>query len=354
MKSCYTLIFLSIGTSFNMEKPPVKDKSEIASNKSDKHVHGSHVKYKSGSKIITHPSKPASCKGALVRSTTQRLRQDLIDAVKQGEYDRVKSLLAGNASVNPLVSDETSETPLFAAIEAEKYHDKILAKLLEHHADPDQKVRGIAPLTQALKLKREKAALRLLYAHAKTSEDIHLSQEFLSRELFYEIEKKRLDRIKILISLNAPINIQIKSDNGEKDTPLLAAIDVPEKYSKDVFEEVAAIADVNLCAADKGLSPLQKAVLWNNEEAALFLVVRDANLEHSMPLYQKTSFSILQLAQQMNMNELVTTIKSLELSRSNPTEKLKERIDKDKLVAELTRQSTPRRTTSQRAAVPKP
>lgn len=354
MKSWYALIFLNVCTSFNMERPPQKDQTEIARGKSNKHAHGSHVKYKSGSKIITHQSKPASCKGVLVRSTTQRLRQDLIDAVKQGEYDRVKSLLAGNALVNRTESEDTTETPLFAAIEAEKYHDKIVAKLLEHRADPNQKVRGIAPLTQALTLKREKAALRLLYAQAEINDAVSLSQEFLSRELFYEIEKKRLDRVRILISLNAPINIQTRSDNGDKDTPLLAAIDVPEKYNKHIFEEVAAIADVNLCAIDNGLSPLHKAVLWNNEEAALFLVLKDADLNRSLPLYQQTSFSILELAQQMNMYELVTTIKSLELSKSNSTQQLKERIDRDKLVAELNRQSTPRRTKSPPAAVPKP
>lgn len=354
MKYCYTLIFLSIGTSFSMEKPPKKDTSEISHSKSDKHVHGSKVKYKSGSKIITHPSKPASSKGALVRSATQRLGLDLIDAVKQGEYSRVKSLLAaGSNLVNPEITDDTKETPLFAAIEAQPYNDKILAKLLEHHANPDQKVRGIAPLTQALTLKREKAALRLMYSEAKTNEDVVLTPEFMGRELFYEIEKKRIARVKLLVKLGAPVNIRHDSDEGEKDTPLLAAIDVPEKFNKDIFEEVAAIADVNLCAQN-GLSPLYKAVLWNNEEAARFLVLRDANVEYRMPFYQKTSFSVLQLAQQMNMNELITTIKSLELSKSSSTEKLKERIDKDKLVAELTRQSTPRRTTSPRAAVPKP
>lgn len=348
----FALIFLTvIGTNFGMEKPP---KHRTVNTHDDKP--GSHIRY-AGSAVITHQPKPASSKGVLVRSTTKRLASDLIDAVKNGQYDRVKALLAGNARVNPEITDDTQETPLFAAITAPTYHDKILARLLEAGADPNQKVRGIAPVTQALSSKStRKAVLRLLYAGVKTHEKIVLDSDFLADELFYEIKKQRVDRIKQLLKLNAPVNIRTKkdtTDNGERETPLLCTIDVPKKFNRDIFEEIVAIADINFCAQN-GLSPIHKAVLWNNEEAARLLVLKDADTETTVPFYQEKSLTILQLAERMKMTELVKTINSLKLSKSALEEKVKEKIDKDELVAQLVRQTTPRRTKSPRAEVPKP
>lgn len=143
------------------------------------------------------------------------------------------------------------------------------------------------------------------------------------------------------------------TDNGERETPLLCTIDVPKKFNRDIFEEIVAVADVNFCA-QTGLSPIHKAILWNNEEAARLLVLKDADTETTVPFYQEKSLTILQLAERMKMTELAKTINSLKRSKSALEEKVKEKIDKDELVAQLVRQTTPRRTKSPRAEVPKP
>ncbi len=349
MNCQFALIFLIIGnTILSMDEPPKPSNPSKASSKSQV-IRPTRPVLK-GSVITRHQSSKE-----LSQSINQKIGPALMEAVHDGDYERVKELLLIKSTAVNFVSP-TQETPLYAALMAPNYHHKILLKFLACHADLTKVVKNKKPVALALEKENLKAALALFYAGAPITEETILDPSFLAKELFYEIKKGRLDRIKKLIKLNAPINIRRKQDqtgNGEEETPLLCTIDVPEKFNRDIFEEIVAIADVNFCAENK-LSPLYKAVLCNNEEAACLLVLKDADSQYTMPLYQDQSPNILQLAALMKMTELVKTINSIKLSKSISAEKLKEKINADELFAQLVRQTTPRRTKSPRAEAPKP
>ena len=340
MNHRYSLIILScIGALPAMEQPPRrKSRSGIIT-----HLEGS-------GKNIQH----LSTKGHLVRSaTSQRLATDLVTAVQESDYDRVKLLLAGNAPVNPDTPNQ--EAPLFEALAANIYNDKIFAKLLQYHADPNRSSGHITPLAQAITNGNSKAALRLIYAGATLLEPIKIDPIILIKELFYKINKSQLDHIRHLLALGAPINVHSPSKkpiDDEQDTPLLCTIRDSKDFNPPLFELILERADVNFCARG-GLSPLYKAILFSNEAAALRLINHGADLEYEIPFYQEKSLNIEQLAAAMNMPKLIAMIKSLHEKQKSAQKQLAVSVSRDELIATLDAQSTPL-TKSPRAEAQKP
>jgi ankyrin repeat protein len=340
MNHKFTLIFLTvIGTTINMEKPQKPDsKSHI--------VRPTRLK---GSIISPAVPRHQSSK-ELYQSANQKIGPELMAAIHDDEYSRVKELLLIKGSAANYVSSQ-QETPLYAALTANKYNHKIFAKLLAHHADLNRPVKDKTPFELALQRNNPRAALRLIYTGANVHEE--KKKELLAQELFYQLTRtKEKMKIEHLLgyfeSLNIHATTNISNNTGDNDTPLLCTIKEPKNFNETAFEKVLEKSDVNFCARN-GLSPLYKAILFDNENVALRLLMEEAHYEYAMPFFQGKSLSVLELAEQMKMKRVIQTIQQL-AQQANAART----VDKDALVAQLVRQTTPRRTKSPRETVQKP
>lgn len=347
MNYSYACVVLIIaGSSFTMEKP--LRPSHPASGSKSQMIRPTRLK---GS-VITTPIPRTQSSKEVSDSINQRVGSNLIAAIQDGDYEEVKKLLmTRNAAANFM--SPTNETPLFVALTAPNYNHKILIRLLAYYADPNKSVSNKTPFELAIEKNNQRAALQLIYAGAMVQE--HKKRELLQSELFYQLsrpqEKINIARIQHVLRCFDSVNFHPTSDLnnlGNQDTPLLCTIQEPNKFNAAVFQAVLkkSIASRN---ARNGLSPLYKAVLFDNEPAAVRLLMEEANYEYVMQYGKEKPLSIRELAQQMNMAQVVQTIDQLIAQKEAA-----QGVNKDVLVATLEKQTTPRLTKSPREAAPKP
>lgn len=245
----------------------------------------------------------------LSQSLTNSIGVHLMAAIEAGDYSEVKRLLMTQDSAANFVT-KTQETPLYAALTAPKYNHKIFTKLLAYRADLMQKVKGKQPFDLAVEKENYKAALALIYAGFPITQETVLDPLFLAKELFYEIKKARVDRIRHLLALNTPVNIHSTKDPknslGDEDTPLLCTITDQKDFNKQLFDLILRKADTNFCAR-RGLSPLQKAIAVGNEIAAIELLNKAADYKLSVKIQNK-EVSLQKLAQEMNLTIIAAAI----------------------------------------------
>lgn len=350
MNGRFTLIFLTIlNTITSMEKPP--QKPSVPSNDKKSHIIRPTRPVLKGS-IISSPIPRHQSSKELSQSINQKIGPNLMAAIHDGDYQRVKELLLIRSTAVNFVSS-AQETPLYAALTTKTYNHKIFTNLLAHHADLNRPVKDKTPFEWALEKNNPRAALRLIYAGATVQEQ--KKKELLSQELFYQLsrtkEKIKIKQIQQLLVYFDSVNFHSATglaNYTDDDTPLLCTIREPKNFNKAVFKMVLEKSDVNFCARN-GLSPLYKAILFDNEDAALELLMEEAQYEYSMPYYQGKSLSVWQLAEQLKMTRVVQTIEQL-TQQANAAHA----VDKEALVDQLVRQTTPRRTTLPHAEAPKP
>ena len=126
---------------------------------------------------------------------------DLIDAVQNGEIDRVRELL--DSGVNPNFRNIVSDSPLISA--SFDGHTEIVKLLLESGADPNIGYRhGYTPLIFASK-KGHSDVARLLLEHGA---DINIRDRDGKTPLIFASKKGHSDVVRLLLERGADINIQ--------------------------------------------------------------------------------------------------------------------------------------------------
>lgn len=139
-----------------------------------------------------------------------------------------------------------------------------------------------------------------------------IKRNILSRELLQAVKDKQKDKVRALLARKAQIDVHFFTDTqdetGFENTILLTAIKEPQKYSHEILLMLLEHnANVNL-AAKNGLTPLLKAILFSNKEAALALIGAEADVLPKITLFQDQSRNALELAQEMGIQEVVSAI----------------------------------------------
>ena len=138
---------------------------------------------------------------------------DLIDAVQNGDIDRVRELL--DSGVNPNIKHYfNDDSPLISA--SFDGHTEIVKLLLESGADPNIGYRhGYTPLIFASK-KGHSDVVRLLLEHGA---DINIRGKYGNTPLILASRGGHSDIVRLLLERGADINIQ----NDYGNTPLMSA-----------------------------------------------------------------------------------------------------------------------------------
>jgi ankyrin repeat protein len=146
---------------------------------------------------------------------------DLLNAVKSGDVERVRLLLA--QGVDPNLKDSVGNTPLsWATVNG---NIEMVKLLLEHKADPDiaDKVMNITSLYQAAAdIKEEEGEIEKVKLLLKYGADPNIVDTDNVTPLYWAADNGNTEMVKLLLEHKADPNIADKPDNI---TPLHLAAD---------------------------------------------------------------------------------------------------------------------------------
>jgi ankyrin repeat protein len=227
-------------------------------------------------------------KGADVNAHDSQGASPLDDAVWRGQLDAVAMLLAHGARLND-PHTQTGATPVNEA--AFRGNTQVIRYLLGFHPDlsiPDQ--RGYTPLDNAIRMRKEDAALVLLEAEPQERQ----TPEFFAKAMAAVIGSDQVLLARALISHGVEVNTALPSGY----TPLdIAAFDGAVKVTRFLLESGA---DPNLEGKD-GTTPLEDASAKGFDVLAGMLLDHGALVNHpntgsgSTPLYSAALFGNVSL-----------------------------------------------------------
>jgi ankyrin repeat protein len=220
-------------------------------------------------------------KGADVNAHDSQGASPLDDAVWRGQLDAVAMLLAHGARLND-PHTQTGATPVNEA--AFRGNTQVIRYLLGFHPDlsiPDQ--RGYTPLDNAIRMRKEDAALVLLEAEPQERQ----TPEFFAKAMAAVIGSDQVLLARALISHGVEVNTALPSGY----TPLdIAAFDGAVKVTRFLLEDASAKgfdvlagmlldhgALVNHPNTGSGSTPLYSAALFGNVSLVKLLLARGAN-----------------------------------------------------------------------------
>jgi ankyrin repeat protein len=204
-------------------------------------------------------------------------------AVWNGSLDSVAILLAHGARLNE-VEPETNATPINEA--AYRGHSAIVQYLLQFKPDlgiPDK--RGNTPLENAIRFRREDAALLLLEAEANAEK----TPQFLAKIMEAAAKKDEAALVETLLRRGVPLNGALPSGSTPLETAAFAGA------VKVVSTLVRNNADPNISGRN-GTSPLESAALQGFDTIAAMLLDHGALVNYlntgsgTTALYTAASF----------------------------------------------------------------
>eukprot|EP00729_Bicosta_minor_P022067 gene22067-biopygen25406 len=175
------------------------------------------------------------------RAPQPELQKQLCAAVKKGEADMVRKLLAED-DADPAVpgGDDLTAPPIYLA--GQSGHVEVVRVLLEHHVNPNQAT---------------------IDAHGETA-------------VFVAAQNGHVDVVTALVAGNADVN-KARTDNGE--TPVYIAA---QKGHVDVVTAlVAGNADVNQATTDDGFTPVYIAAEEGHVDVVTALVAGNADVNQA-------------------------------------------------------------------------
>ncbi len=215
------------------------------------------------------------------REKVQEATQSLHKAAKDGDLERVKSLIAQGADVN--AQDEKGWTPLHAA--AGNGHEAVVEILIEQGADiKARNNKGSTPL-HAAAWPGHKAVVKVLLEHNAT---VNAQDKKGATPLYHAAWEGHKDVVEILLEQGADVNM---NRVGESWTPLLHATMAGHAPVVKALLENGAKVDVG---DDSGVTPLCYAIQDKNEESVRMLI--EAGADVNKLVYKKLELTALSWA----------------------------------------------------------
>jgi len=219
-------------------------------------------------------------------------------AAMEGKREIAEFLLANKANVK--ARDYAHDTPLHTAVQGGK--KDIVELLIANKADLDAKnVEGNSPLTMALLADREDIALLLLAKGTSVTQDV------AAFVLIHAVENARKELVEQMLARKADVNARIKFGQGAESfefTPLHMA--AAANQNTEIAELLLARkAGVN-AKDDVGRTPMHYAARSGNIDMIKLLLAHNAEINAK----DRMGRTALDLAERKKLAEVVTLLRS--------------------------------------------